>query len=417
MFKPLSIYIGLRYTRAKRRQQFISVISLISMLCFALAVTALITVLSVMNGFDETIRHRIFSMAPQINVTSYNNAVTDWQPLGDQLKQFADVMGDAPYIAGQGMLSHAGRAYAALVFGILPDKEQTVSELGEKMVEGKLDDLQPGKFGLILGEELAASLGARIGDKLALITPQAAFTVVGMVPRFKRFDVVGIFHIGNGFGFDTSYAYIHLNDAQKLYQMADDEVSGIRLKLNDLYQAPRVAENIRHDLPAFFQVSNWTEQYGAFFQAIALEKTMLFLILSLFIVVAGFSLISSLYMLVQDKQADIAILRTVGATPGMIMRIFITQGVAIGLLGTIVGLIGGVLLSLNVTKIVDALQSFFNVTLLSSNVYYTDHLPSKIALHDIVIICGISLLGSFLATIIPALRAAKVQPAEALRYE
>lgn len=417
MFKPLSIYIGLRYTRAKRRQQFISIISLISMLCFALAVTALITVLAVMSGFDETIRNRVFSMAPQVMVSTYDNVITDWQPLTKQFNEIQNVETSAPYIAGQGMLSYAGRAYATLVFGVLPQDELKISALGKKMIQGSLNNLASGEFGIILGQELASNLGIKMGDKLALITPRAAFTAVGMIPRFKRFTVVGIFNVGTGFGFDTSYAYIHLDDAQKLYQMESNEVTGIRLKLNDLYLAPTVAKEIQLKLPPLFHVSDWTQQYGAFFEAVALEKTMLFLILSLFIVVAGFSLISSLYMLVQDKQADIAILRTIGATPGVILRIFITQGLLIGLVGTLVGLVCGILLALNVTEIVDALQAMLGVKLLSSNVYYTDHLPSKIELKDVIAISSVSILGSFLATIIPALRAAKVQPAEALRYE
>lgn len=416
MYRPLPFFIGLRYTRAKRRNHFISVISMISMACFALGVMALIAVLSVMNGFDEVIRERVFSMAHQVTVTTYNNALPDWQSLDKKLDQLPLVTGSAPYVIGQGMLTSFGQASAALVFGVDPAREQSVSKLGEKMVTGSLDALQPGAYGIALGQDLATNLGLSIGDKVMLITPVATVSPIGIMPRSKRFTVQGIFNLGTGFGFDNSYAYINLTDAQKLYQLGDD-VSGVRLKLADLYQAPQLAHQLQAELPPFYIVKDWTQQYGVYFEAIALEKTMMFFILLLIIVVAAFSLISTLYMVVSEKQADIAILRTMGATPRTVLGIFIVQGSVIGVIGTLLGLILGVLLSLNLTELFNIVQSYFHTGFLSSNVYYVNYLPSKLEFSDVIKICSVALIVSLIATILPAWRAARIQPVEALRYE
>lgn len=416
MFKPVSLFIGLRYTRAKRRNHFISLISLISMLCFAVGVTALITVLSVMNGFDDAIRTRIFSMAPQVTITTFYNLITDWEVVEKEAVKLPEVKAIAPYIAGQGMLSAYGQASASLVYGILPEYETKVSELRDKMQNGSLSDLKEGSFNIVLGQVLAANLNANVGDKVTLITPTASATPMGIIPRLKRFTVVGIFKMGNGFGFDSSYAYINLHDAQKLYN-TEKGVTGLRLKLNDLYKAPAVSHQLQKILPSDYIISNWTQEYGGFFQAIALEKTMMFIILMLIILVAAFSLISTLYMVVTDKQSDIAILRTYGATPGTILRIFMVQGILIGIVGTMLGLVGGILLALNVTDLVDWLQSYFHTHLLSSNVYYVDYLPSKIEANDVIKVCVVALIVSVLATLFPAWRGSRVQPAESLRYE
>lgn len=416
MYRPVSFFVGLRYTRAKRRSGFISFISLISILCFMVGVTALIAVLSVMNGFDEQIRERVFSMAPQLMVSTFNNSLPDWKNVDSQVKDNPDVINTAPYVAGQGMLTSFGQAHASMIFGILPEREDQISSLSKKMLQGSLDELTPGSFGIVLGQDLASNLGVMLGDQITLVTPTATTTPVGIMPRLKRFNVVGVFNIGSGFGFDSNYAYININDAQKLYNLQNN-VSGIRAKLGDLYKAPSVSKQLRKALPIHFLITNWTEQYGAFFHAIALEKTMMFFILLLIILVAAFSLVSTLFMMVTDKEADVAILRTIGATPKTIMGIFMVQGSIIGLFGTLLGLIFGVLLALNVTELAAWLQQYFEIDLLSSNVYYVDYLPSKLEWQDVVQVCSIAILISLVATIFPAWRASRIQPVEALRYE
>lgn len=415
MFKPLSFYIGLRYTRAKRRNGFISFISLASMIGIALGVAVLITVLSVMNGFDIHIRQGIFSLAPQISMTGVENKLNNWQPLQQRLTTFPNIVATAPYVQGQGIFKNQDIVEPVVVMGIDPSQEIKLNELSQKMTVGNLNNLQTGKFGVVLGAELANSLGAVLGSKVILITPQMSVTPAGVTPRFKRFTVVGIFQAGNGFGFDSRLAFIQLQDAQALFMM-NNAISGIHAKLPDPYMAINVAQQLQIAFPNTL-VSNWTDEYGAFFKAIALEKTMMFLILLLIVAVAAFNLVSSLVMVVNDKQADIAILRTYGATPSFIMRIFIVQGMIVGLVGTLLGLIGGILLALNVTAIVNGIQNLFGVQLFQSSVYYITYLPSKLEAGDIIEIAIIAILLSLLATIYPAWRASRTQPAEALRYE
>ena len=417
MYRPFSFYIGLRYVRARRRKHYISAISFIAITCFAIGVTALIAVLSVMNGFDEQIRGRIFSMAPQVTVSTFENSLPDWKAVQHELQGEAHVVATAPYISGQGMLVANGQAHAAMISGILPKSEQHISEIADKMNQGQLDDLKAGEYGVLLGSELAANLGARVGEKVTLLTPTASVTPLGVIPRYKALKVKGIFTMGQGFGFDTNYAYIHLTDAQKLYQYPKDSITGLRLRLDDLYLAPLISQDLSTKLPLNYLVSDWTQQYGAFFQAIAMEKTMMFFILLLIIIVAAFSLLSTLYMVVSDKKSDIAIMRTYGATPRTILSIFIIQGMCIGLIGTIVGVGLGILLALNVTDIANALQSLFQVNLLSSNIYYVDFLPSKIEWRDVVLVGVVATFVSLLATLLPAWRASRTDPAEALRYE
>jgi lipoprotein-releasing system permease protein len=416
MFKPLSIFIGLRYTRAKRRNHFISFISMSSMLGIALGVMVLITVLSVMNGFDEQIRERVFSMAPQISISTYSNLLPDWQAMDKQVANYPGVVASAPYINGQGLLTNGGAIHPAVVLGVIPKREKQVSQIVSTMTAGSLDTLKPGSFNIVLGQALAANLGVDVGDKITLVTPIAATTPMGIIPRYKRFNVSGIFDPGSGFGFDTTIAYINIKDAQALYQLGS-QVSGIRLKLNDLYQAPRISDELLKVLPQDTMILNWTEQYGSFFQAIQLEKTMMFLILLLIIAVAAFNLVSSLVMVITDKQADIAILRTLGATPGNVMAIFMVQGATISLVGVLLGLISGLLLAMHVTEIVQLIQNVFHVQLLSASVYYVNYLPSKIEFADVWHVCVLALLLSVVAIIYPAWRASRVQPVEALRYE
>lgn len=416
MFKPLSLFIGLRYTRAKRRNHFISFISMSSMLGIALGVMVLITVLSVMNGFDTQIKDRVFSMAPQVTISTETGQLPDWQHLDKQLSHVPDIVSTSPYIAGQGMLVSFGQVHPALIFGVIPDREVHISQVQQIMSEGTMSALKPGEFGIVLGEGLAASLSAEVGDKVTLITPIGATTPMGFIPRYKRFTVVGIFNPGAGFGYDTTMAYIDLKDAQTLYQTGN-HVSGLRLKLTDLYMAPAISAQLSKILAPDSVIVNWTQTYGQFFQAIALEKTMMFLILLLIIAVAAFNLVSSLVMLINDKQADIAILRTLGATPRRVMSIFIIQGTIVGSIGTVIGLIGGIFLSLHVTQIVQFLQDYFNLQLLSSNVYYVNYLPSKMEASDVIEVCLLAFCMSLLATLYPAWRAAKIQPVDALRYE
>lgn len=420
MFKPLSLCIGLRYTRSKRSNRYISFISLSSMLGIALGVAVLITVLSVMNGFDEQISKRFFDMAPQVSVTSFQSHIKDWQNLQGTIDKKPGVIASAPYVGGvsngQALLSFEGQNVPAIVTGIDPKAEQKLNLLAQKIILGSLNHLQPGRFGIVLGYGLARHLGVDIGDKMTVMVPQANVSIVGIQPRFKRFTVVGIFKAGSGFGFDDSLAFIQLNDAQKLFQLGHS-VSGLHVKINRIYDAPQFSNDLERQLPEDVIVSNWTQRYGAFFSAVKMEKTMMFVILLLIIAVAVFNLVSSLVMIVNDKQADIAILRTFGALPRTILATFMVQGTLVGVIGTTLGTLGGIALALNATSIVDWIQATFHVQWLSSNVYFVDYLPSKLELRDVVHVCSVALLMSFLATIYPAWRASRTQPAEALRYD
>lgn len=414
MFKPLALYIGLRYTRAKKHNHFVSFISFSSMLGIGLGVMVLITVLSVMNGFDDEIHKRFFGMAPEITITGQDGKISDWQNVDKRLMEFNGVKAVAPFVGGQGLLSFEGRVKPVILNGIMPNKEQTVSQISKKLVIGDISHME--HFGIVLGQGLADMLGAGIGDKVTVMIPQATVTPAGMIPRFKRFTVRGIFSAGSGFNFDSSISYIGLHDAQKLMQMGSD-VSGIKLRTSDIYQAPMLSDKIGFSLGEDFRVSNWTDQFGAFFQAIKMEKTMMFLILLLIIAVATFNLVSSLVMVVNDKQAEIAILRTIGATPGVILSIFIVQGMMVGTIGTLIGLISGLILASNAPEIVQFIQRFFEIQVLSSNIYFVDYLPSKILVKDLVQVSIAALSMSFIATIYPAWRASKTVIAEALHYE
>ncbi len=418
MFRPLNLFIALRYLKAKRRNHFISFISLVSILGITLGVTVLITVLSVMNGFDQQIRDKIFGVARQLSIISINGRLDDWQSIAKQVQKNPDVKEIAPFIDGQGVLtSKEGGVTAIAIVGIAPHYEAAISSLAKKMIAGKLSDLKAGEFGIILGDKLAASLGVTVGDKVVLMIPQATLTPAALMPRFKRFTVKGIFSIGSGFGgYDAQIAMINMTDAQKLFQLGNG-VTGIRLKLSDLYLAPYLSQVFEKTLPEDVQITNWTEQFGNFFDAIKLEKTMMFIILLLIVAVATFNLVSTLVMVVNDKRADIAILRTLGATPSNILWIFIFQGFIVGLFGTLLGLMGGLLLANNATAIVNFIEHVFHVNLFSGGIYFVDYLPSKVEANDVIQVCLIALILSLLATLYPAWRAARTQPAEALRYE
>lgn len=416
MFKPIALFIGLRYTRAKRRNHFISFISIVSMIGIALGVTVLITVLSVMNGFDREIKNRVFSMVSPVTISSINGYISGWQDLQKIVAEFPDVTASAPFVTGEVLLSYGGSVQPALINGILPEQEKQVSALATKMIEGKLTDLQPQKFGIILGEGLAGRLRASVGDKIIVVTPQVSLSPAGVIPRFKRFTVIGIFRAGSGFGFDAGLGFVDMNDAQKLLGLRQD-VTGLHLNIKDVYAAERVATELSQQLSTSASITTWGDQFGEFFHAVKLEKTMMFFILMLIIAVAAFNLVSTLVMVVNEKQADIAILRTIGATPQMIMNIFIIQGGLIGLFGTLFGVIGGILLAANVTDIVNWIEHIFRVQFLSSSVYFVNYLPSVIEWQDVTKISIASLLLSLLATIYPAWRASKMDPVESLRYE
>ncbi len=416
MHLPLALYIGLRYTRAKRRNHFISFISVASMLGIALGVAVLITVLSVMNGFDYEIHHRFFAVAPQITVMTEKDISQSWPTLGKSLTQIPGIKAYAPYISGKGMLSYEGQVAGVSVLGIEPQEESKISQLGHAFIAGDWNSLRPNAFNMVLGVQLAGELGLSLGDKVVLLTPQAARTPLGIVPRYKRFTVSGIFKVGNGFGFDEGVAYINFEDAHRLFQ-GGQVMSGLHLSLDNLYAAGGLSQNLRSFLDPHFVVNNWMDQFGAFFSALAMEKTMMFLILLLIIAVAAFNLVASLVMAVNDKRAEIAILRTLGASRWQIMSVFIIQGALVGIIGSLIGLFGGLLLALNATTVVDAIQHLFHIQLISASVYYVDYLPSRIEWHDVGIILISALAMSLLATLYPAWKAARTQPAEVLRYE
>lgn len=416
MFNPVSFFIGLRYTRAKRRNHFISFISLVSMIGIALGVMVLITVLSVMNGFDQEIKKRVFTMVPPMSVSSSQGAISNWQTLQANLQHFPSVSAVSPYVNGEVLLSHEGTVQPALVTGILPSQEKNVSGFADKIVQGQISALAPGSFGIIIGEALANRLDVTLGDKITVMTPQVILSPVGVFPQSKRFTVVGIFRTGGGFGFDAGLGFVSLQDAQKLFGLGTN-VSGLHLNVANVYGAPALAQKLAAALTEDATVSTWADQFGDFFHAVQLEKTMMFFILLLIVAVAAFNLVSTLVMVVNDKQADIAILRTFGATPRMIMTIFIIQGAIVGLLGTALGVIGGLLLASNATAIVNGIEHLFGVQLLAANVYFVNYLPSKIEAMDIVVITIASIGLSLLATLYPAWRASQLDPVESLRYE
>lgn len=416
MFRPLPLFIGLRYTRAKRRNHFISFISLTSMLGIALGVTALITVLSVMNGFEKELRVRMLGMSAHLVVSAGNEGFNQWQELADSLKTQPHVTGLAPYIQGQAMLTYNESVQGALLQGIDPQMEPQVSQVTEKMLSGSLDNLKPGEFGVILGNELASSLGVHLGDKVSVVVPQATVTPVGVLPRMKRMTVQGVFSVGMH-EYDSAFVLLHLQDAATLLRMPDGYIHGLNLKLDDMFLAPQLSQQLREELPMGYHSYDWTYRHANFFRAVKMEKTVMFVILTLIIAVAAFNIVSTLVMVVTDKQADIAILRTLGATPNTVMAIFIVQGTLIGVIGTLLGLLGGVSLALNVETLVPAIEQALGTKILSPEVYYISDLPSDLQWLDVVKITLLSFLLSLLATLYPAWRAAQTQPAEALRYE
>ncbi len=413
---PYELAVGLRYTRARKgsgRNTFISFISLMSMAGIALGVAALIVVLSVMNGFQQELRNRILAVASHIEVQGMPQLV-DWPQVAAIAKANPHVVGAAPYVLGQAMLVAGEANRGALIRGIDPALENSVADIGAHMRRGALADLTPGSFGIVLGGELARGLGVLPGDTVVLITPQGTITPAGTLPRMKSFKVVGIFEVGM-FEFDSGLALVNIEDAKKLYRL--DGVSGVRLKLDDLYAAPLVARDLWQKMPVAADVRDWTRSHANFFRAVQIEKRVMFIILTLIVAVAAFNIVSAQVMVVTDKQADIAILRTLGASPSSIMAIFIVQGALIGLIGTLIGVVGGILLALNVGTVVPFLERLFNTQFLDKSIYYISDLPSDLQRADVITIAAIALGLALLATIYPAWKAARVNPADALRYE
>ena len=415
MYHPLSLFIGLRYTRAKRRNHFISFISAISMIGITLGVIVLITVLSVMNGFHKEVRERILGMASHAEIRALSGELTDWHAALDKARQHPEVVGAAPFIEAQAMLTHGSNVSGALIRGVDPAAEPHVVDVAQHMVTGSLDALQPGSYHIILGSELANVLGVRVGDKLTLLVPETTVTPVGAMPRLKRFTVSGIFEVGMG-EYDRGVAMVAMADAAKLLRMGD-AVTGVRLKLKDLFRARQVSLQLANTFDGLFRVLNWTDYHRNFFAALDTEKRMMSLLLFFIVVIAAFNIVATLVMAVVDKQSDIAILKTFGASPAQIRNIFIIQGSVIGLAGTLLGVVLGVTLALNIEHVVGWIESLFGVHFIDPSVYYISKLPSDLHWSDV----GIITLGSFAMTILmtlyPARQAYKVQPAEALRYE
>ncbi|MBN8442596.1 MAG: lipoprotein-releasing ABC transporter permease subunit [Thauera sp.] len=414
------LLVGLRYTRSRKRAQgrnrFISFISLVSMLGIALGVAALIVVLSVMNGFQEELRTRILGVASHVQLQGISSGVTAWQQVAEEASRHPSVRAAAPYVQEQGMLSFDDVVRGTIVRGVIPSEEDKVADFGQHMKAGAFDALQAGRFGIVLGRDLALAMRVGLGDKVTLIAPQGLVTPAAVLPRVKQFEVVGVFEAGM-YEYDSGLALIHLADAQALYRMGE-EVSGVRLKLDDLFAAPRVARELAATLSIpDLMVSDWTRSHANFFRAVALEKTMMTLILFLIVAVAAFNIVSTLVMAVQEKYADIAILRTLGASPASIMAIFVLQGTVIGLVGLAAGVIGGLLIAHNLDVVIPALEAVTGMTLWNKEVYYINELPSEVLWSDVTSIVSVSFVLTLAAALYPSWRASKVNPAEALRYE
>ena len=415
MFQPLPLSIGLRYLRAKRRNGFISFISMASILGIIIGVIALITTIAVMSGFQQELRDRILGMVAHATVSGVDGPLQDWPRAVAYANQDKRVVGAAPYTETEALLQGAQRR-GAILRGVLPETEPRVSEIADKMKQGKLTDLQDGEFRIILGKELAILLGVGVGDPVNVFISEATVTPLGALPRAKRFTVVGIFEAGAQ-EYDLGLALVHLGDAQRLGRMGDG-VTGVRLKLVDLWDAWPVARDLSQRMDGYYRVRDWSRDNANFFRALKMEKTVMFILLSLVIAIAAFNLVSSLVMLVQDKQSDIAILRTLGMSPGGVMRVFIVQGLVIGVVGISIGVAGGVLLATNLSHVVRFIEGLVGAELMPADVYYiSGGVPTAVYASDVATIASVAFVMCMLATIYPAWRASRTDPATALRYE
>jgi lipoprotein-releasing system permease protein len=414
MFQPLPFSIGLRYLRAKRRNGFISFISMASILGIIIGVIALITTIAVMSGFQQELRDRILGMVAHATVSGIDGPLQDWPRAIELAGEDPRVLGAAPYIETESLLQGNQRR-GAIIRGVLPELEPRVSELAEKMKQGRLSDLQAGEFNIILGQELALMLGVGPGDSVNVFVSEATVTPVGALPRAKRFTVVGVFEAGAQ-EYDLGMALVHLADAQRLGRMGEG-VTGVRLKLTDMWEAWPVARDLSDRMDGFYRVRDWGRDHANFFRALKMEKTVMFILLSLVIAIAAFNLVSSLVMLVQDKQSDIAILRTLGLSPGGVMRVFVVQGLVIGVVGIAVGVSGGVLLASNLSHVVRFVEGLVGAELMPSDVYYISGVPTAVYASDVAMVAGVAFVLCLLATLYPAWRASRTDPATALRYE
>ncbi|MDO5059747.1 MAG: lipoprotein-releasing ABC transporter permease subunit [Neisseria sp.] len=412
----LETWIGLRYLRAKKRGGFMSFMTLASVIGIALGVLVMIVVLSVMNGFQKEIRGQLLNVAPHAEIGFYEPEARPWQDLRALTAGKQGILGTAPYVADQALLANAGEVRGVQIRGIDPAEEKNVIDYWQNMTAGKFEDLREGEFDIILGQHLAEALGAEVGGQVTVITPEGNVTPAGIVPRLKQFNVVGIVKTGV-YEMDNTLAMIHLHDAQLLFRL-DGGVHGLRLKLADPQAAPGF---IRTLLPSEkaeeIWARDWTFSNKTYFEAVELEKRMMFIILTMIIAVATFNLVSSLVVSVTEKQADIAILRTLGLSPGGVMKVFMVQGAITGMCGTAIGVVLGVLLGWNVGKIMAFFERMFGIQLIQSQVYFIDYLPSEVEWGQVATIALVSLILAFLATLYPSWRAARTQPAEALRYD
>jgi len=416
MIRPLELAIGLRYTRARRRNHFISFISMTSMFGIVLGVWALITVLSIMNGFEGELRDRILGIASHVTVTGPGGWLEDWQDTETIVAGQAEVLEQAPFIMGQGMVTRGSAVSGVIIRGVEPELERKVADLvPNKMAQGEFDSLTAGSFSIVIGKDLAWRLGVGMGDKVTLVAPQGTITPAGMVPRMKRFTITGLFEIGM-YEYDTGLALIHMQDAGRFLR-SDGNVSGIRLKIEDVYRAQLVRRGLQDVLGDSFTVSDWTREHANFFRALKIEKRVMFIILLLIVAVAAFNIVSTLVMMVIDKQSDIAILRTLGLSPGSVMRVFVVQGAIIGIIGTIIGAILGVLTALNVETIVPAIESLFKIEFFPEDIYVISDFPAELHWSDVNRVVIAAFIMSLIATLYPAWRASRTHPAEALRYE
>ncbi|MDE2306589.1 MAG: lipoprotein-releasing ABC transporter permease subunit [Gammaproteobacteria bacterium] len=408
-------FIGLRYLRASPHRGFVSLIGGIAMSGLALGVAVLIVVLSVMNGFEQVLRTRILSLTAHATISGLEGRIEHWPRDLGVLQRFPGIAGAAPYIEQQGMLIHRGRSAGILIEGIDPRSEPQVASLGPHLLSGRLADLGAGSYEVILGKDLAATLGAKVGDRVVMIVAQGDVTPVGVLPRMRAFRVAGILSVGM-YDFDRRVALVSLGDAQKLLQMGD-AVTGIRLRMEDMYQAPQLVRRAALALGGGFYVDDWTSQHENFFRSIQITKHILFVILSLVIAVAAFNVVSTMVMVVKDKRRDIAILRTLGASPRSILSVFIVQGTLIGVIGVAAGVAIGVLISVNLQQLVHGLQDALGVKFLDARVYFMSDLPARVLPRDVLRICGVAFALACVSTIYPAWRAARLAPADSLRND
>jgi lipoprotein-releasing system permease protein len=415
MSERFELLIGWRHLRANRGRGFVSFIATISMGGVALGVAVLIAVLSVMNGFEHELRSRILSLMPHATISAFGSGLTDWEAMAERARTNGDVVASAPYIEEQALLISGGESAGVAITGIVPELERSVSELPSKMQDGSFESLQAGDYGIVLGSELAKQLKLEVGDRVVMATAQAVVTPAGVMARMRGFKVVGTFASGL-YEFDRNFAYVHLVDAAKLYRKGD-EVTGLRLKVEDIFAAPRIVREFALSLGGGFYVNDWTSKNANFFHNIQLAKSMFFIILLMVVAVAAFNIVSTLVMIVKDKRSDIAILRTMGATPRSILAIFMTQGVGIGLIGTVIGIAAGVLLAMNLESLVHGLEALLNTQFLDAQVYNIGDLPAQVSWPDVAKIGGVAFLLCLVSTLYPSWRAARTQPAQALRHD